>query len=560
MKPIAPGTRLGPYEILAPIGAGGMGEVFRARDTRLDRTVAIKVLAQDRSENSDLRKRFEQEARAIAALSHPHICHLNDIGRQDEVDFLVMEHLEGETLASRLASEGRSRDFPLPVDEVIRYATEIAEALSEAHRHGIVHRDLKPGNVFLARTGGPSSLSSVKLLDFGLAKLHATPGAISKGASTIATQGHPLTEEGTILGTWRYMAPEQLEGKEADARTDIFAFGVVVYEMVTGRKPFDGDSHASLIAAILDKEPPPISALQPLAPPALTRIVAKCLMKNPEARWQSARDLADALKWIGDDDPARVSTPASTRPSTSTIWRWATPIAAAAAAIGVTLLLLPSREVAVQPVRRFSIVPPAELGFTESRIAFSPDGHYLAYRGQGAQGSQIYLHALDELEPRALAGTIGGFSPVFSPDGQWVAFRTNDKVRKASLSGDAVTLFDQQIEQVAPGMTWLPDGTIVAAEKAVGLIRVPSQGGPPASLTTADREPARDRPSQPVVATRRTLNSRHAAQRCRSVRHRDSAARRQGATRRDSRRLRRPLCLHRPPRVFPWRHDVRRRL
>lgn len=486
MTPIAPGVRLGPYEILAPIGAGGMGEVFRAKDTRLDRTVAIKVLAQDRSHHPELRKRFDQEARTIASLSHPHICHLNDVGHQDGIDFLVMEHLQGETLADRLTRSGRSGPSPLGIDEVVRYGIEIAEALSEAHRHGIVHRDLKPTNVFLARTGGPSSVPSVKLLDFGLAKLRAMPVSLANSQSTLAPEDQSLTEEGAILGTWRYMAPEQLEGKEADARTDIFAFGVVLYEMATGKKPFDGESHASVIAAVLDSEPPPISALQPAAPPALVRIITKCLAKNADARWQSARDLADALKWIGDEDPARVSPPASTQRSRSTVWRWATPIAVAAAAIGVTLLLLPRREVAMQPVRRFSIVPPAELGFGSSKVAFSPDGRYLAYRGQGAQGSQIYLHALDELTPRPLAGTIGGFSPVFSPDSQWVAFRTNDKVRKASLSGDAVTLFDQQIDHVAPGMTWLPDGTIVAGEKSVGLIRVSAQGGTPASLTTAD--------------------------------------------------------------------------
>ncbi len=252
------GKRLGPYEIVSPLGAGGMGEVYRARDTRLDRTVAIKILPPAFSSDPDRRARFEREARAVSALSHPHICALYDVGHQDSLDFLVMEYLEGETLAARLERG------PLPPDQVLRYGGEIAGALSQAHRQGIVHRDLKPGNVVLTKAGA-------KVLDFGLAKLRPRPGA--DGAAETATGTTSLTGQGTLLGTLPYMAPEQLEGKEADARSDIWAFGAVLYEMATGRKPFAGTSHASLVGAILKDVPPPISSLQPATPPALDRLV-----------------------------------------------------------------------------------------------------------------------------------------------------------------------------------------------------------------------------------------------------------------------------------------------
>src|SRR5579864_9387740 len=280
------GKRLGPYEILSAIGAGGMGEVYRARDTRLDRIVAIKVLPTHLANRSELRERFEREARTIASLNHPHICTLFDIGQQDGIEFLVMEYIEGETLAQRLAKG------PLPLEQVLRYAIEIADALDKAHRKGITHRDLKPGNIMLTKSG-------TKLLDFGLAKL-AQEAAPVTSDSQLPTMKDPITAQGTILGTLQYMAPEQVEGKmdQIDARTDIFAFGVVVYEMATGKKAFEGKTQASLIAKILETDPPPLSSLQPMTPPALDRVVKRCLAKEPDDRWQSARDLEQDLKWI----------------------------------------------------------------------------------------------------------------------------------------------------------------------------------------------------------------------------------------------------------------------
>src|SRR5450432_3961530 len=273
---LAAGTRLGPYEILAPIGAGGMGEVYKARDSRLERMVAIKVLPQHLSSSAEVRQRFEREAKTISQLSHPHICALYDVGREGENEYLVMELLEGETLSDRLAKG------PLPLDQTLRFGVEVADALDKAHRQGIVHRDLKPANVMLTRSG-------VKLLDFGLAKAMAPPAQQSSLTALPTQQG--LTQEGTILGTFQYMAPEQLEGKDADGRTDIFAFGAVLYEMATGKKAFAGANQASLITAIMSSEPAPISAVQPTAPAALDRVVLTCLAKDPDDRWQSASDL-----------------------------------------------------------------------------------------------------------------------------------------------------------------------------------------------------------------------------------------------------------------------------
>ena len=269
-----PGDRLGPYEIVSPIGAGGMGEVYRARDTRLDRTVAIKVIPAALAQNAQLKLRFEREAKAISSFAHPHICTLHDIGSDSGIDYLVMEHLEGETLAERIERG------PMAVDEVLRYAIEIAGALDKAHRHGIVHRDLKPANVMLTRGG-------TKLLDFGLARSVETE-VINADSVTLmapATRDRPLTAEGTIVGTFQYMAPEQLDGRAADARTDIFAFGAVLYEMLTGKRAFDGKSRASVIASIIAAEPQPIRTLRPLTPSELDRVVSICLRKDPDERW-----------------------------------------------------------------------------------------------------------------------------------------------------------------------------------------------------------------------------------------------------------------------------------
>src|ERR1017187_1825201 len=301
---ILPGRRLGPYEILSAIGAGGMGEVYKARDTRLDRIVAIKVLPTHLAERAELRERFEREAKTIASLNHPHICTLYDTGHQDGVDFLVMEYIEGETLAQRLAKG------PLPIQQVLQYAIEISDALDKAHRKGITHRDLKPGNIMLTKSG-------TKLLDFGLAKLkqEAAP-AISD--SQLPTMKSAITGEGTILGTLQYMAPEQVEAKEVDARTDIFAFGAVVYEMATGKKAFQGKTSASVMAKILEAEPPSMASLQPMTPPQLDRVIKRCMAKEPDERWQSANDLANELKWIAEQGskaamPAPAVAPRKTR-------------------------------------------------------------------------------------------------------------------------------------------------------------------------------------------------------------------------------------------------------
>jgi len=280
---LSAGTKLGPYEIVAPLGAGGMGEVYRARDTRLGRDVAIKVLPEHLADRPDLRERFDREARAIASLNHSHICTLHDIGRQDATGYLVMELVEGQTLAQRLLKG------PLPIEQVLQYAIEIAGALDKAHRSGITHRDLKPGNIMLTKSG-------VKLLDFGLAKLTRDAAVTTNTVTTLPSAERAITAEGSIIGTLQYMAPEQLEGAEADARTDIFSFGVVVYEMATGKKAFEGKSQASLIAKILEIDPPPISSLQPMTPPALDRVIRKCLAKEPDKRWQDPADFRTRLR------------------------------------------------------------------------------------------------------------------------------------------------------------------------------------------------------------------------------------------------------------------------
>ncbi len=482
---IARGARLGPYEIVAIIGKGGMGEVYRARDTRLDRTVAIKVLPEHRLFDPEMRQRFVREARAIGNLNHPNICHLNDLGSHEGFDFLVMEHLEGETLADRLS---RAR-APLRLEDVFRNAIEIAEALSEAHRQGIVHRDLKPGNIMVTPSG-------IKLLDFGLAKFSQQPSSGAAALSTLGVDPAPLTSDGAVLGTWQYMAPEQLEGKESDARADIFAFGAVLHEMATGRKAFEAESQASVIAAILERDPPPLSSLQPEVPAALDRLVRKCLAKNPEARWQTARDLADELKWIAEQyrQPIDASNKAFLeRVKRPPVWRWLAGLVAVGVAAGVVAwTLAPRGEPNGQPIRRFSIQPPAPAVMTGS-FKISPDGQHVVYRARANQASRLYVRSLDQTEARALPGTEGANLPEFSPDGQWVAFIGEGKLKKISLTSSVAPITLSDIPGCCAGgvFSWLPDHTLVLPLIATGLVRISDQGGAPVPLTrpnTAERE------------------------------------------------------------------------
>ena len=374
------GTNLGPYQIESPLGAGGMGEVYKARDTRLDRTVAIKVLPEHVANDPDLKQRFEREARTVAALNHPHICTLHDIGTQDGIDFLVMEYLDGQTLAQRLEKGA------LPLDQALTIAIEIADALDKAHRQGIVHRDLKPANIMLTKAGA-------KLLDFGLAKLK--PADQVGGLSAMATQSAGLTGEGKILGTLQYMAPEQLEGKDVDARTDIFAFGATVYEMVTGQKAFNGESQASLIAAILDRVPEPMSMLQSVIPVRLDEIVKTCLAKDPDDRWQSARDLGREVKGsVVGGSQAGVAVPVVVTPE-STAWR---PTLGAAVAVSVIAAVITGLAVwsrtqsvpSVGRVARFQIPLPAGQRLTSLYgrfVAMSPDGGSIVYPAASEGGS-----------------------------------------------------------------------------------------------------------------------------------------------------------------------------
>ncbi|HTR02142.1 MAG TPA: serine/threonine-protein kinase, partial [Thermoanaerobaculia bacterium] len=361
---LAAGTRLGPYEIVSAIGAGGMGEVYKARDTRLDRDVAVKVLPEHLAASEEIRQRFEREAKTISQFSHPHICALFDVGREGETEFLVMEFLEGESLADRLGKGA------LPTEQILRYGIEIADALDKAHRQGIVHRDLKPGNIMITKTG-------VKLLDFGLAKPLATAGARPvSGASVMATEAQasqPLTERGTILGTFQYMAPEQLEGAEADSRSDIFAFGAVLYEMATGRKAFTGKSQASLIGSILRDDPTPVSEVAPMVPPAFNRVIKTCLAKDPEHRFQTAHDIKLQLEWIQEGgSQAGVPAPVIARRKNREKLAWATAavLAVAAAALGFGFW---KRTPPVKHTMRFDVDVPAEVTGLDSP-KLSPDG------------------------------------------------------------------------------------------------------------------------------------------------------------------------------------------
>jgi serine/threonine-protein kinase len=488
---LAPGARLGPYEIQAAIGAGGMGEVYKARDTRLDRTVAIKILPTELSADPERRTRFEREARAVAALSHPHICTLHDIGTHPSTGsgqatlYLVMEYLAGESLAERLPHG------PIPLAQALDIGAQIAEALDAAHKHGIIHRDLKPGNVMLT-TGGAerSGLTTAKLLDFGLAKLaaHGERPAI-ESQTHMPTQAAPVTAQGTILGTLQYMAPEQLEGKEADARTDLWALGAILYEMVTGRRAFEGESQVSLIGNIMNAEPASLATTQPLTPPALDRIVRKCLAKHPDGRWDSAHDVADELRWISQTGRAPTGSNGRARyrgwlvgvPCVAAgivlgalaVQRWYAPANAGAPVKGSPIL----RGVVELPADvPLALRVPNEMGYHTALIAVSPDGTRVAFVGEANGGStQLFLHDLSALEVRAIASTEGARHPFFSPDGRWLGFLTADKVKKVpSSGGPSVTLCRADIPTRAD---WARDGFIYVGEQEGSVLSRVGEGG-----------------------------------------------------------------------------------
>ncbi len=420
---LAAGSRLGPYEIVSPLGAGGMGEVYKARDTRLERDVAVKILRPSESTSEEMKQRFEREAKAISQLSHPNICALYDVGSHEGTEYLVMEYLEGETLASRLAKGA------LPLPQVISFGVQIADALDRAHRQGIVHRDLKPGNVMLTKGG-------VKLLDFGLAKTLA-PQAQPSGLTSLPTMASPqhLTQQGTILGTFQYMSPEQLEGGEADARSDIFAFGAVLYEMATGKKAFDGKSQASLIGSILKDSPPPASSIAPMTPPALDRLIATCLSKDPEDRLQTAHDVKLQLQWVGEGgSQAGLPAPVAARRKNREKLAWALAAAAALAALGFAIGFLRRAPAPLRTVRFDLAVPEGVTAIDASRI--SPDGRTLAFNATDATGkSRIWIRPLNALKAHPLEGTEGAKRPFWSPDSRTLAFIADGKLMKVDVGG-----------------------------------------------------------------------------------------------------------------------------
>jgi serine/threonine-protein kinase len=467
--PLTTGSSLGPYQIEAPIGSGGMGEVYRARDTRLSRTVAIKVLSPRLTDTPQFRKRFDREARVIASLEHPHICPLYDVGEHQGTSFLVMQYLQGETLADRL------RRGPLPVPEAVSHAVQIAGALDLAHRAGVVHRDLKPGNVMLTKTG-------VKLLDFGLAHVGSGNRVCEAAGEMVTTTA--LTDTPMRMGTLPYMAPEQLEGQPVDARTDIFAAGAVLYEMVTGRPPFAGND-ASLIAAIMNVDPPPLSAARAGISPTLDRIAKRCLAKDPDARWQSAGDLAAELQWVLEQ-PEAVAPAMAGRTGSGRAWAVAAGLAAVAAAGAWILKPVPTAAPAVRAHLTVELPQGAELSaFTRRVLALSPDGQYLAY-GAGVGGkSQLYLRRLDQPESSAIAETDGFPYPTFSPDGQWIAFRSGSTLWKVSVAGGAPVAI--VASNANGGIAWGTDDHLVYAPGIrTPLSRVATSAGEPHAVTTLD--------------------------------------------------------------------------
>jgi eukaryotic-like serine/threonine-protein kinase len=475
--PVVAGSHLGPYEILSAIGAGGMGEVYRARDKRLDRTIAVKVLAPNLSGNPEHRQRFEREARTVAALSHPHICPIYDIGAHEGLDYLVMEYLEGETLAARIAKG------PLPIEEALRYAIQIVDALDQAHRHGVVHRDLKPGNIMLTKSGA-------KLLDFGLAKMEERRKDAPSSLTAVPTATTPLTGQGTIVGTLQYMAPEQLEGREADARTDIFAFGLILHEMISGKRAFEAPSQAGVISRIMTSDPPPLSSVNTAVPPALDHVVTTCIAKDPDARWQTASDVLLQLKWISEaGSRAGVPAPVVARRKRRNVTLWSALAASVIAVLVLAWLHFSERPAPPQPAVRFAIHAPGESGFLYGVDipVLSPDGGRLVFTGSRRAGVRVlWYQPLESLEAKPLPGTETAVLPFWSPDSRSVAFYSegDKKLKKVDVSGGpAFTLC--AIGNGSASGAWLPDGSIIFFDDGK-LKRVPSTGGEPKPVFSPD--------------------------------------------------------------------------
>jgi serine/threonine protein kinase len=490
---LSSGAKLGPYEIQSPLGAGGMGEVYRALDTRLDRTVAVKVLASHLSSSPELKQRMEREARAISSLNHPHICQLYDIGSQGGTDYLVMEFLEGETLAERL------KKGALPLNEIFKIGIAVAEALAVAHRQGIVHRDLKPGNIMLTQAGA-------KLMDFGLAKPIGVPSAGSGSSSSPAPSFtamptamptlsgpsplSPLTTAGTIIGTIQYMSPEQIEGKEADARSDIFAFGAVLYEMTAGKRPFSGKSQISLASSILETEPEAISAVKPQTPAAFEHVLTTCLQKNPDERYLAAHDIKLELQWIAADKSSPAAALPVGAPVKSALFPWAV-ASLLAVALAVVAGYFLSRPIPVAPTTRTFVDPPPNVtlnlnGDFAGPPVLSPDGSTLAFVATGTDGKiGLWVRPMNSLEAHKVPGTENAMFPFWSPDGRSVGFFADSKLKIVDLNGGSVsTVCDANFGR---GGAWGADGTILLTPDTQGpLFRVNANGGELVAVTKLD--------------------------------------------------------------------------
>jgi Tol biopolymer transport system component len=487
---LAPGTRLGAYEVLAPIGAGGMGEVYRARDTRLDRTVAIKVLPVALAESVELRERFDREARAISSLQHPNICSLFDVGNEASVRFLVLEFLEGETLAARVGRLGA-----LPLKEALGIASEICSALDTAHRSNIIHRDLKPANVFLARSASGSGSPTAKLLDFGLAK-PASPVVAAAGVSALPTTPATLTAQGTILGTFQYMAPEQIEGLEADARTDIFAFGAVLFEMLTGRLAFEGKTRATLLGAILKDDPPAVSGIAPSLPKAIDHVIARCVAKDPGDRWHCARDLLHELEWIASGEAAGSAAPVSMPGRTSRWKAWAAGAALAIVSIGIGVALARMWRPVILADVQFTIPSPQDTTFSPMpgggtgiapQIAVSPDGKNVVFVARRQGTVQLWMRPIGSVDAKPIDGTNGAAFPFWKPDSRSIAFFAGGKLKKVNVAGGPPQTLCNALS--GRGGTWSRDDVIVFAPGTTGpLQRVSANGGSPTAASVLDAE------------------------------------------------------------------------